>query len=33
MYNRKEFEQNFSEISYPDKETIGKIFFGIIKNN
>ena len=32
-YNRKEFEQNFNNISYPDKETIGKIFFGIIKNN
>ena len=28
-YNRKEFEDTLGNISYPDKEIIGKIFFGI----
>ena len=28
-YDRKTFEDNFNNISYPDKEIIGKIFFGI----
>ena len=33
IYNRKEFEQNFNNTLFPDKELIGKIFFGIIKQN
>ena len=28
-YNRNEFERKFKNISYPDKEIIGKIFFEI----
>lgn len=28
-YNRKSFEQDLNTISYPDKEIISKIFFGI----
>ena len=28
-YNRKEFEDTLGNISFPDKEIIGKIFFGI----
>ena len=28
-YNRNIFEKRFNEASYPDKEIIGKIFFGI----
>ena len=31
-YNRKEFKQNFDDLSYPDKEIIGKIFFEINSN-
>lgn len=30
-YDRKQFEKDFSNIIYPDKDIIGKIFFGIIK--
>lgn len=31
-YNRKVFEDTFNNISYSDKEIIGKIFFGINSN-